>query len=418
MENISKNVIASISISGEMTLNLHSLNNEGGEGNQIMTRQLTILDKDGKESIVTGISGDMFKHIHASHLVNFCVENKLPLCQGCTLIDPNRIGIDSSFISMLKGIDPDLFEDTDKKRFFEIVDEMSKLDEKSKDYKSKQKERQEIEKKYFLQKITDESDRDKYVKYNELINAKIEKEDKEKKKEQEEAKKQKKEIEKKYNLTFSDEDKINKLLEACVIDDVHGVLVTAGNNNLPRKSVIEFAWTVGIPDKNGTETYLHTKVVADAGVKGSATGSNEGQNIFHRPANYGTYAFICNIDVYRIGLNDISRRYSISEEERIKRYKAILQSLLATILNPKGAMTSSQKPHITDFKGVVAVTHKLMPAPIVSAINPDYEAEIKTIKKSLNEISADTVDVYPFDGLGKFSEVIKELYSAEPYTLA
>ena len=40
--------IASISISGEITLNLHSLNNEGGEGNQIITRQLSIIDKNGK----------------------------------------------------------------------------------------------------------------------------------------------------------------------------------------------------------------------------------------------------------------------------------------------------------------------------------------------------------------------------------
>jgi CRISPR-associated protein Cst2 len=29
--------ISSISISGELTLNMHSLNNEGGEGNQILT---------------------------------------------------------------------------------------------------------------------------------------------------------------------------------------------------------------------------------------------------------------------------------------------------------------------------------------------------------------------------------------------
>lgn len=47
MANTTKK-IASISVCGEMTLNLHSLNNEGGEGNQIMTRQLTILDKEGK----------------------------------------------------------------------------------------------------------------------------------------------------------------------------------------------------------------------------------------------------------------------------------------------------------------------------------------------------------------------------------
>ena len=47
--------ISSISICGEITLNLHSLNNEGGEGNQIMTRQLTIVDKDGKEQTVTAL---------------------------------------------------------------------------------------------------------------------------------------------------------------------------------------------------------------------------------------------------------------------------------------------------------------------------------------------------------------------------
>ncbi|MDO5352913.1 MAG: DevR family CRISPR-associated autoregulator, partial [Succinatimonas sp.] len=251
MEKITKNVIASISISGEMTLNLHSLNNEGGEGNQIMTRQLIILDKGGNESTVTGISGDMFKHIHVSHLVNYCVENKLPLSDYSKKLDPNRISTEE--LKELAG--------GEKHTQIDVVD---------------------------------------------------------------------------------------ALIKKCSVCDTHGVLITdkIGNNksssNTPRKSVIEFAWTVGIPDKNGTETYLHTKVVADAGAKGTATGSNEGQNIFHRPANYGAYAFICNIDVYRIGLNDISRTYPIDDNERTKRYKAILQSLLATILNPKGAMTSTQ----------------------------------------------------------------------------
>ncbi|MFT4756707.1 MAG: CRISPR-associated protein Cst2, partial [Vicingaceae bacterium] len=71
--------IASISISGEITLNLHSLNNEGGEGNQIITRQLSILDKEGNHHTVNGISGDMFKHIHSSHLVNYANEQGLEL---------------------------------------------------------------------------------------------------------------------------------------------------------------------------------------------------------------------------------------------------------------------------------------------------------------------------------------------------
>lgn len=420
MTNTTKK-IASISVCGEMTLNLHSLNNEGGEGNQIMTRQLTILDKEGEKHTVTGISGDMFKHIHAGHMVNYCLENGLPLCEGCKIFEPNRISIDSKFIRILKGIDPEDFEENDYKKYQELSEiRASIFDENSKEYKEIVKQQLEIEKKYIVLRITDEKDKEKYLNYKRLSEDKLKKSDPEynsKKKEQDEAKKKKKEIEKKYNLGFNNEEKINKMLEACAIDDIHGILITAEKNNLPRKSVIEFAWTVGIPDKNNTETYLHTKLVADAGEKGSASGSNEGQNIFHRPANYGAYAFVCNIDVYRIGLNDISREYAISDEERQKRYQAIVQSLLSAVLNPKGAMTSTQKPHITDFKGVVTVSHKLIPAPTVSAINPAYREELETIKENLNKIEGEAIESFDFDGLGKLSKIFAGLYQGEPYKL-
>jgi CRISPR-associated protein Cst2 len=321
--------VASISISGEITLNLHSLNNEGGEGNQIMTRQLTIIDKEGKEHTVNGISGDMFKHIHAGHLVSYSVDNGLALSDYSKKLDPNRI----SSVNLLAN-----FPNVGKK------------DSNS----------------------------------SEVIDA---------------------------------------LIKTCTICDTHGVLITdkigenKGASNTSRKSVIEFAWTVGIPDKNNTETYVHTKLVADAGEKGSGTGSNEGQNIFHRPANHGAYAFICNLDAYRIGFNDISRKYSIDDAERTKRYKAILQSLLSSFLNPKGAMTSTQKPHITDFKGVVSISHKLIPAPTISAINPDYQTEIEEISKNLNKIEADSIELKSFDGLGGLSKIIAELIAVEPYKI-
>ncbi|NOZ46379.1 MAG: DevR family CRISPR-associated autoregulator, partial [Chlorobi bacterium] len=83
--------IASISISGRITLNMHSLNNEGGEGNQIITRQLTIIGADGEEHTVNGISGDMFKHIHVGHLINQAKEKELPLCSNCKIANPNRL---------------------------------------------------------------------------------------------------------------------------------------------------------------------------------------------------------------------------------------------------------------------------------------------------------------------------------------
>ncbi len=318
--------ISSISVCGEMTLNLHSLNNEGGEGNQILTRQLTIVDKNGEEQTVTGISGDMFKHIHAAHMLNYCIDNNIPLSEYSKTLNPNRISASELEANAGKS-------------------------------------------------------------------------------------------------SHSQADVVNAMIKKCAICDTHGVLITdkVGDNksstNTPRKSIIEFAWTVGIPGKNNTETYIHTKLVADAGSKGSATASNEGQNIFHRPANHGVYAFVCNIDTYRIGLNDINRVYAILDDERTNRYKAVVQSLLSSILNPKGAMTSAQKPHITDFKGVVAVSHKLIPAPTISALNEDYAKEINDIATNLNKIQAGAIEVEQFDGFGKLTEIFASLMDAEPYKI-
>lgn len=321
--------IASLSISGEMTLNLHSLNNEGGEGNQIITRQVTIVDKNGETHTVNAISGDMFKHIHSSHLAHLAKEQSLPLSKYAEKLNPNRISKED-------------FED------------------------------------YFA------------------------------------------ENEERKNVTSA--DIVSAMIDICTVCDTHGILITdkIGDNknssNTPRKSTVEFGWTVGIPNKTNTETYLHTKLVADsAGVRGE--GSNEGQNIFHRPANHGVYAIVCNIDVYRIGFNDISRNYQIDDTARTNRYKALVQSLLSSFINPKGAMTSTQKPHITDFKGVVAVSNKLTPAPTISALNEDYQSEISKIAESINKIENDAISVQSFEGLGSFSEILAELMSYEPYKI-
>lgn len=417
MSETKKN-IASFSISGEITLNLHSLNNEGGEGNQIITRQVTIVDKNGGTHTVNAISGDMFKHIHAGHLINYVVERNLAICEGCKVFDPNRISVDPTFLSVLKGIDSDEFEDNDKVRYKELEQILAEQDENTKEFKDAKKEKVAVEKKYIALKITDETDKQNYQNAILLIEEKIPKKGAEDKKiKQDEAKKIKKEIEKKYSLDFSNAEKIDKMLELCTIDDLHGVLVTAEKNNLPRKSLVEFGWTVGLPNKNNTESYLHTKLVADAGTKGSGDGGNTGQNIFHRPANHGVYAFVCSIDVYRIGFNDIDRKYPISDADRAKRYKALVQSLLSSFINPKGAMTSTQKPHITDFKGVVSISSKLTPAPTISAINENYQSEIKTIAENLNKIEGEAIEVKNFEGLGALSGILVELMESEPYKI-
>lgn len=327
--NQNHKTIASLSISGEMTLNLHSLNNEGGEGNQIITRQVTIVDKNGDTHTVNAISGDMFKHIHAVHLAQLAKEKGLPLSQYANILNPNRISGEE-------------------------------IGEYTKNNVSKS--------------------------------------------------------------TGTSADVVTAMIDICTVCDTHGILITdkigenKNSSNTPRKSTVEFGWTVGKPGNTNTESYLHTKLVADAsGVRGA--GSNEGQNIFHRPANHGVYAFVCNIDVYRIGFNDIDRTYPIDDTARVSRYRALVQSLLSSLINPKGAMTSTQKPHITDFKGVVAVSNKLTPAPTISALNEDYQSEIKKIANSINKIEDNAISVQEFAGLGQLSEILTDLMDYKPYKI-
>jgi CRISPR-associated protein Cst2 len=88
----------SISISGLLTLDLHALNNEGAEGNTMMTRMVDIVDGLGKKHTVNAISGDMFKHIQTGHLIEESLEMGLPLCEGCRRFDANRICGDESFV--------------------------------------------------------------------------------------------------------------------------------------------------------------------------------------------------------------------------------------------------------------------------------------------------------------------------------
>lgn len=95
------NRIGSVSISGRLTLDLHSLNNEGAEGNQLQTRMVHIVDGEGNLQVVNAISGDMFKHIQAEHFQEVAKEANLTLCTGCQVFDANRINADTAFFEGL-----------------------------------------------------------------------------------------------------------------------------------------------------------------------------------------------------------------------------------------------------------------------------------------------------------------------------
>jgi CRISPR-associated protein Cst2 len=314
----------SLSISGIVTMNLHALNNEGSEGNTMMTRMVEIVDKDGKNHTVNAVSGDMFKHIQAEHLFMEAKSNNLPLCEGCKTFDANRICADESFI-------------------------------KDKNFKADTK----------------------------------------------------------------DSELLDEAIKKCLLDDAEGILITSEiggkQRSISHKSAIEFGWAIGRPEDTKTESYFHAKYVPEGRGKGSGSGENLGQNIFHRPASSGQYAVVLNVDLYRIGRNDITLAYVV--DDRLPRIKAVLKSILNAFIKPTGAHRNTQHPHILDFSGVVATSLSTLPSPVISGLNPDYREEIKNIATSLNRTTtSDPIKVTPFDGVAAFSNIMADIIEkVQPY---
>ncbi len=216
------NPIYSLSLSTQITLDMHSLNNEGGEGNQIQTRMVNIVDGSGELKNFNAISGDMVKHMLAENLFKIALTKQLPLCEGCKTFNANRISADNDYISSIENV--------------------------------------------------------------------------------------------------SNSDALTMMLQKCAIDDMMGNLITAGSKSLPRKSVVEFGWVIGLPESTRTDNYFHVKYASERSDKKRSDDSEEGnrkanlgQAIFHRPANSGIYALVATIEASRIGFNDITQKYVISE---------------------------------------------------------------------------------------------------------
>ncbi len=325
---MSKQTVYSLSLSARATLDLHSLNNEGGEGNQIQTRMVDIVGDDGRLHNVNAISGDMFKHIQAEHFYRVARDAaQLPLCAACQVFDANRISADADFMAEISG--------------------------------------------------------------------------------------------------KSDGEALDLMLQRCALDDVEGNLLTGDGRSTPRKSVVEFGWVVGVPEVTTTDSYFHVKystergqAARDAAAEDTARKANLGQIPFHRPASSGVYAVVNHYEIARIGYNDITQHYALDAAARAARYRALLESLLYTFLQPNGAMRAAQLPHLVDFNGVLSYTTKVLPAPTVSPLNAEYGRQIEGIAAALNALYPDAVTLQSFASLAEFTEIVRALIeTTAPYAL-
>ncbi|HUV90562.1 MAG TPA: DevR family CRISPR-associated autoregulator [Anaerolineae bacterium] len=313
----------SLSISARATLDMHSLNNEGGEGNQIQTRMVNIVGQDGRLHNTNAVSGDMLKHILTEHYFRVAARKGLPLCAGCREFNANRIAADDGYRAM-------------------VVDKTN------------------------------------------------------------------------TDVMLTDE-----LLQRCALDDVAGNLITEGGRSLPRKSVVEFGWMVGLPEITVTDSYFHVKYASERSearrtkdASEEQRGANLQQAIFHRPASSGVYAIVAHVELARIGFNDITQQYVIDREERGRRYIALLESLLYSFLEPNGAMRGTQNPHILNVEGVVSHSSSTTPAPTISPLNDEYAAQIRGIAAALEPVKPGVIGLEEFGSLpdltGIFTRLIQQ----------
>jgi CRISPR-associated protein Cst2 len=336
------NQIYSLSLAINATLDMHNLNNEGSEGNQLQTRMVDVVGADGGLYSVNAISGDMLKHVQAEYLYKLTRDRDLPLCAGCRLFNPNRINADAAFLK------------------------------RSKDEK------------------------------------------------------------------WSDARTVDELLRICTMDDLEGILITEGGRSIPRKSVVEFGWALGIPDatrEGHNQSFFHVKYAPERGEsqrerdatkrvtpkqaegeEGRSGGANLQQAIFHRPANSGKYAIVCHLEFARIGYNDITHSYALSADERRKRGIALLESVLHTFVQLNGAMRSAQLPHLVSLEGALAYSNRVLPAPLISPINADYARQMTEIGQIMARDGG--ITVAEFGSLGGLAEQLGLLIeTATPYQM-
>ncbi len=206
----------------------------------------------------------------------------------------------------------------------------------------------------------------------------------------------------------------DEMLKRCAVTDIAGTLLTKGNA-VPRKSCAEFGWVVGLPEKNVSEQYFHVKYdpesrAKSAGQEEKGEGTVAGrQAIFHRPANSGVYALICHLELSRIGVNDITRKEALAQEDRRIRRKAAVQALLATLVKPAGAQRNTQNPHIVDCRGVISTSSSHLPAPTVSPLCDEYQMQMHSIAGTLNKLSPDSVNAKQFDSLASGVAMLEEI---------
>lgn len=189
------------------------------------------------------------------------------------------------------------------------------------------------------------------------------------------------------------------VLQSCTLSDLEGFMVTEKKGQtLKRESVIEFGAVVGLPTLVKTQSYFHAKYGVD------------NPTPYNVQISSGLYATVAHLEAFRIGYNPHSFDYAITPTERKQRLEALLKSVLYTYLQPNGAKRNTHLPHPDLFTGVITVSTRRCPAPMVSPLAENYSSQLAGIAETLNVINgAGTIHCFPFETMAEFAQQIQLL---------
>lgn len=207
----------------------------------------------------------------------------------------------------------------------------------------------------------------------------------------------------------------------CLVTDAHGILITeiAPQNKtgatvvetgvaVARTSRVQVGFMTGIPRRNATEHYFHAKFVSSrTGIQARENKSNEGQNIFTRPATSAEFAIVVAIDLEGLGFDDAANKHVVESGQLALRKKSVIDALSYTLMSQPGANTSQQLPHIMSFEGALVTSTSRCPAPSVSAIKADYLDILEKLVETSNMMS-DSVAV-SMKRLNSLADAVTEL---------
>jgi CRISPR-associated protein Cst2 len=213
-----------------------------------------------------------------------------------------------------------------------------------------------------------------------------------------------------YRRTFSATDNVvamSQAIENCVLCDLHGFLMQ--QPAIARRSTIEFGWAVGIPEVY-RDIHVHARhAVGERGGEQAEEGEREvaAQMVYHRPTRSGVYAVVSLFQPWRIGLNEIDYTYAIDAAARLARYRLGLEAYKHLLQRGDGAMTSTRLPHIEGVEGVIAVSRRNAPAPVISPLRDDYRQQLDALAAHHGALTLHT-----FDTVAGVCQVLDELAEA------